>query len=112
MIQLSPVGPSVGVAPGTTTISIPRSQLGCGACVRPPVAGLGVCPPGFYDEAPRPTAAITPQAASAPGFYDPYGTDSKLRGLRGASGLRWDLLALTAGLGFAAVIGLALLRRK
>lgn len=108
--------PYTGIAPGTTTIR-PGSEL----------SGLGVCPPGHYGPAimlpggpgtvltttsTMPSAAPAPSMAPARVVWSPYGTESKLRGLHGVTRLRWDLFALMLGLGFAAVIGYALVKRR
>jgi hypothetical protein len=104
MLQLT-LGPTVGVAPGTTTL-----------CQRG-VNGLGICPPGHYGP-----AVMLPGSAPAPGstssaptvatYYNPYANETALKGLRGLTSLRWDLFALMLGLGFAAVLGYSYYRRK
>jgi len=89
---------NVGVAPGTTTVALPFAG--------PQQRTLGVCPPGHYGPAimlPGSAAATSTTAQRI--TWDPYATESKLKGLHGASRMRWDLLALAFGLGFAGVLG-------
>lgn len=100
----------VGVAPGTTTM-----QLG----------GLGVCPPGHYgSEIMLPGAVMVPSPASGATAtsvtIDPYATESRLSGamprlggrLGALTAIRWDLVALALGLGFAGTIGYAFYRKR
>lgn len=104
----------VGDAPGTTTVH---------------TNGLGVCPPGYYgqlipgvvDSTPTQSAQATRHSVS------PYATDSHLSGLGadcigctpvtqisglGLTGVRWDLVALAFGVGFAGILGVALYKRR
>ncbi len=90
MLQVS-FAPYVGTSPGTTT--------------------LGQCPPGWYGQAimlpgtiPAPLSVPGGEPIMKPVTVDPYGTDSKLRGL-GATAIRWDLLVLSFGAAFAGVLG-------
>jgi hypothetical protein len=106
--------PYVGVAPGTTTFADrgynPGGELSCGSCRQPVagVSGLGVCQPGHYGPAIMlPGSAPTPMPLAGT-HWMPYATESRLSG----SGIRWDLFALTLGLGFAGVLGYALYRRR
>lgn len=113
--------PSVGVAPGTTTMQIdggswpeprgfnPGGELSC----RGPLAGLGVCPPGYYSQAaaPLPSGGAAPQGHTI--TLNPYANETRLNGLRGLRGpkLRWDLMALAAGVSFAGVFAALMLKR-
>lgn len=94
----------VGTSPGTTTMEIPAMN------------GLGQCPPGYYGaEIMLPGAVTSFPAAAAQGSLvtaNPYGTDSKLSGLRGLGAVRWDLLMLAFGLTFAGFLGFALYKRR
>ena len=85
--------PYVGTAPGTTAIQM---------------NGLGVCPPGHYGpQIMLPGAqvpdVITNTEATARQAWNPYASDSKLRGL-GAASVRWDLLLLSFGAAFAGLL--------
>jgi hypothetical protein len=95
--------PRVGVAPGTTT-------FGCVGCGTQPMNGLGVCEPGYYGQAIMlPGSASPPQPlAGQRRWLVPYASEASLRG----GGMRWDLFALTLGVGFAGVLGFALYKRK
>lgn len=101
--------PSVGVAPGTTTFRYnPGGELS---------TGLGVCPPGHYGTrimlpSGNPVAYVDTKGNLVTDYYNPYASEAKLNGLRGASGLRWDFFALALGLGFAGVLGYALVKRR
>jgi hypothetical protein len=95
----------VGASPGTTTMEAP---------------GLGVCPPGYF----KPIAPSAKASSLVPSrgevvepidnnVYMPYGTESKLTGLRGlGAASRWGLFALALGLGFAGVLGYSALKRR
>lgn len=103
--------PTVGVAPGSYTI-----QLGapCVDDINGPVS-YGVPARGWYDVpsatyqgywlAP-PTPILPPSPVPTTVVLDPYGTDSKLQGLRAPTigGLRLDILsimvAVAIGIGF------------
>lgn len=99
--------PYVGVAPGTTTMQINgQSSFGC-------ATPLG-CPPGYYGQAVMlPGSAPAPRNDGnvAPIAWNPYASEAKLRGLRGAMTIRWDLLALAFGVAFAGYLGFRLLRK-
>lgn len=103
----------IGTAPGSTTMEVPG------------LGGLGVCPPGYYGEQimlPGAMSMSQPQAGTQIVAVDPYGTESKLEGLNCGqpvnsltglgSGVRWDLVALLFGLGFASVLGYAFVKRS
>ena len=106
--------PYVGVAPGTTTFtSQPGNELSCGSCSHPVAGttGLGVCQPGYYGPAimlPGSAPPPMPLAGAHATHWMPYADPALLRG----AGIRWDLFALTLGLGFAGVLGYALYRRR
>jgi hypothetical protein len=113
MLQFTPVfTQSVGVAPGTTTFaSQPGNELSCGSCNHPVAGttGLGVCQPGHYGPAVMlPGSAPPPMPLAGAQYWMPYADPALLRG----AGIRWDLFALTLGLGFAGVLGYALYRRR
>ena len=110
----------VGDAPGTTTMQMDGAGLG----------GLGVCPPGYYSQSyhtTAPTQEAQPTASTQIVALNPYGTESRLQGLQGdcigctkvtpLAGLgtvriRWDLVALAFGAGFAGILGVALYKRR
>jgi hypothetical protein len=96
----------VGVAPGTTTISERYNPGGELSTFR----GLGVCEPGYYGQSIMlPGSAPPPQPlAGVRRVFFPYGSEAALNG----GGMRWDLFALTLGIGFAGVLGFALYKRK
>lgn len=103
MLQFT-YGPTVGVAPGTTTLY-----------ARAGVDGLGVCPPGHYGPAimlpgSGPAPGSAPGAPTTAAYYNPYASEGKLTGLLEVTRMRWDLFALMLGLGFAAVIGYSLIK--
>lgn len=94
----------VGTSPGTTTMEVPAMN------------GLGVCPPGWYGDAimlPGATKLrfddVTPSGPSENVAVIPYGTESKLAGLRGTT--PWGMLVLGFGVAFAGVLGYALYKR-
>jgi hypothetical protein len=107
------LNPRVGVAPGTATMQISGGggNLGCAcyATASGGVAGLGVCPPGYYGQdimlpgMPLP-ASPAPASPSTTVAVNPYADIPNLKGL-GATTIRWDLLAFTIGLGFAGTLG-------
>jgi hypothetical protein len=92
---------TVGVAPGTITM-----QLGqCPAdppwqYFTPPYPGYGM---------KRPVAAAGPTVKPIETTFEPYGTESKLMGLRAADPLatRWDIVAMAAGGTLLAAVVLA-----
>lgn len=107
MILLNPM---VGVAPGTTTMQISGGggNLGC-ACYPSAsgVAGLGVCPPGYYGPdimMPGSRGTTNPNPPPGPAALDPYADMQALNGL-GAASIRWDLIGLAVAVGFASTIG-------
>ncbi len=96
----------VGTSPGTTTMEVPAMN------------GLGVCPPGWYGEAimlpgaaklrfDDVVASGPPQQAVA---MIPYGTESKLAGLRGTT--PWGMLVLGFGAAFAGVLAYSMWRKR
>jgi hypothetical protein len=92
----------VGTSPGTTTMEVPAMNL-------------GACPPGYYGQNIMLPGSGSYQAGSSvvttsTVAVNPYGTESRLSGLRGT--IRWDLLLLTFGLAFAGVLGYAVVKRK
>lgn len=105
MIQFTP---TVGVAPGTTTM-----QLGGAACV-----GCPDDPRLTYWQPPKVATGLPPGVRAMPkgGFrvmYDPYATESLLKGgLRGLGAARPGVGVLAAVLGFAGVLGYALWRGR
>lgn len=106
------LNPMVGVAPGTTTMQISGGggNLGC-ACYPSAsgVAGLGVCPPGYYGQdimmpgMPLPTSPQPDASTPAVHRVMPYTDLPNLKGL--GSPLRWDLIGLAVALGFAGTLG-------
>lgn len=77
--------PTVGVAPGTTTMTLGRPS------------GELVCLGGPCE----------------PTFYDPYATESQLRsGLRGLGEARVGVGVVAAALAFAAVLGFGFWKRR
>ena len=78
------------------------------------LSGLGVCPPGYYGQAimlPGTMSTSEPGAGAAVS-WEPYGTESTMKGLRGLRGLRgslgaipWSMLIMAAGLSFASWLG-------
>src|SRR5690242_3690821 len=129
---------SVGVAPGTTTMSI----AGVGDCppderwmyTSPPIvdtspqgagAGAGATPGATIDivqssaTAPiAPTDAVMQPGTFVPGKlqrWNPYATESKLRGLGsfwGDAAPRWGVILFAGIMTFATVLGIGYLRRK
>lgn len=97
MIQFTP---SVGVAPGTTT-------LGGDLCM------LGECAPGYFGPAVMlPGSAPVPQPLAGRFIaYNPYASEARLTGLRGSTS-SLGLFVLTLGLGFAGVLGYSLWKRR
>lgn len=107
--------PYVGVAPGTTTFADLNGCVGCGTQHRLGCGkyGLGVCEPGYYGQSIMlPGSAPPPQplAGRRGRFFTAYGSEAAMRGLRGG-GMRWDLFALTLGVGFAGALGFALYKK-
>lgn len=108
-------GHTVGVAPGTITMSL--SGLGC---------FRGVCPPdptGWYplspfgptmpagDDSSAPPAAGSPAGAS----LKIYGTESKLSGLGDMvdpNAVRWDLVGMVGGVVIVLGLGLGFLATR
>ncbi len=140
MLSMEPYfTPSVGVAPGTTTMAL--SGLGCdhlGNCppderwmyTVPPVVDTSPGNPAGGASGPieiTQTSASAPLAVTAPSMlphttlppgtrhihhWNPYATESTLRGLRDIAPPRWGVV-LAAGLFvFAAILGVGYLRRK
>ena len=105
------LNPTVGVAPGTTTMTL-------GAPCPPDEPWMYTSPPVVSSETatvtfgPPPPPDPRPVRAEINGItYDPYGTESRLRGLGGTTP-RWGLV-LFAGLAtFAAVFGISYWRSK
>jgi hypothetical protein len=115
MLAVTNFTPYVGVAPSTTTLQLDGRRC-CGG-----LAGLGVCQPGHYGpaimlpgSAPAPMSIPADIAPTAPHqeVFNPYATESKLKGLGALGGVRWDLLALSFGLGFAGLLLYTRFRKK
>lgn len=105
---------TVGVAPGSYTI-----QLGA-PMVCPPdgwgTAAYGVPRVGWYDE-PNNWYGIKPPTSADQAYHllDPYGTDSKLMGLREAptiAGIRLDILGAMLGVITVAAIGIGFIASR
>lgn len=120
------LNPTVGVAPGTTTmqLGIAPMVLGPGPCGPNGCPPLGApCPPDepwMYTSPPvvsSETATVTfgppppPDKKTGPTALDPYGTESKLRGLGGTTP-RWGLVMFAGLATFAAVLGVGYWRRR
>jgi len=99
--------PTVGVAPGTTTM-----QLGAACASCPPDPAL------TYWQPPKVATGLPPGVRAMPkdGFrvvYDPYATESLLKGgLHGLGAVRPGVGVLAAVIGFAGVLGYALWRSR
>jgi hypothetical protein len=122
----------VGISPGTTTMQlgfpsvinvngIPSIMPLNGIPSIMPLNGLGVCPPGHYGPAVMlPGSAPPPQPMGNelaglglhPVYYNPYGTESRLKGLGALPTLRWDLFVLALGAGFAGWLGYSWWKRR
>lgn len=99
---------TVGVAPGTITLSL-GSAFGLADCPPDPVGWYPLSPFAASAPAPaQPSASVVATAAPDPQYLKIYGTDSKLSGFGDAtadSGVRWDIVwkvglgVLVAGLG-------------
>jgi hypothetical protein len=102
--------PTVGVAPGTTTMTL-------GA---PNPAGLvclgGPCPPDptrYYTSMLNVKSPKSAGQAGTQTAYDPYATESQLRsGLRGLGEARVGVGVVAAALAFAAVLGFGFWKRR
>jgi hypothetical protein len=119
---------SVGVAPGTTTMTLGEGGLRC--------LQLGEgCPPDpvrYYTDPPQvQTSAPAAAKGGVMTIYDPYGTESQLksvaraglrgvqhglhglqRGLRGLGEARPGVAVVAAALAFAGVLGYGLWKRS
>lgn len=108
---------TVGVAPGSYTIQLgapvvcPPDGWGTGAYGSPRVGWYNE-PNNWYGYTPPQTA----QQAYAKMVFDPYGTDSKLRGLRDASptvaGVRLDILGAMLGVITVAALGIGFIASR
>jgi hypothetical protein len=99
--------PTVGVAPGTTTMSLgdcPPDELWRYTVPPQVITGLpsGVVAPASAAD------VITPGAVAA---TNPYGTESQLRGL-GELTPRWGVVLFAGIATFATVLGISWLRRR
>jgi len=104
--------PTVGVAPGTTTMNLGSQALTClnGPCPPDPVR--------YYTSPPNvktgwASGASGPTRQGMQTIYDPYATESQLRsGLRGLGGARLGVGVVAAVLAFTAVLGYGFFKRK
>jgi hypothetical protein len=104
--------PTVGVAPGTTTMTLGEAKPAGLVCLG------GPCPPDparYYSTPPTVKSGWGSGAngPSARTIYDPYATESQLRsGLRGLGEARVGVGVVAAALAFAAVLGFGFWKRR
>ena len=112
MIQLNP---TVGVAPGTTTMTISDGSGGLGDCppdepwryTLPPQVQSGFPPGIFAPPIPTPRYWVGEGASELSGpviYWNPYQSAAQLRGL-GQATPRWSLVMFTGLAAFAVVFG-------
>jgi hypothetical protein len=134
MLQLQ-LNPTVGVAPGTTTMTLgglgdqPIDYSNCPnepwQFVNPPVMTEGPPPGVSADTSPYPITTFWDPMSNARSSgnalgahrWDPYNDWPSLKGLRGASsfdlsGARWSLVIVAGLAAFAVTFGVLYLRRK
>lgn len=106
---------SVGVAPGTTTMTLGKPVGGDLVCLG------GACPPDPVRYYTNPPNAKTGWSSGATGpttkrvevSYDPYATESQLRsGLQGLVGARLGVSVIAAVVAFAGVLGYGFWKRR
>lgn len=89
----------VGTSPGTTTMEVAGMN------------GLGCCPPGYFGPDAGAAQSSDSNHTVTTTALEPYGTESRLAGLA-SSTIRWDLIALMAGIGFAGILTFALYKSR